>query len=296
MTPAQPWDGFFINLDRSVDRRNHMEEQLRAGGLDHYRRFSGSDGRLIRTSSKRTPGEVGTYLSHLNLLRIAASGDRPIHVLEDDVIVSALTADAISAVIANRVLEQFDLLFLETYVGRDVQHVRRWRAVFDEVRQRAWPVRTADQLRVMDITSSYLFGTTSYLAQPSGMKRVVAVLDEEWRRGPTIPLDRVMQAAARAGRLRIGCLFPFVTSLDLHLNSLSEAKRAERTDDILVQSLLRYSFYVNADIDGVARPAISKLMAARFGETDSVTELHADVLRYYLRRPEGEPAPPASPE
>jgi GR25 family glycosyltransferase involved in LPS biosynthesis len=273
-----------------------MEEQLRAGSLGHYRRFSGSDGRLIRTSSKRAPGEVGTYLSHLNLLRIAANGDRPIHVLEDDVIVSGLTADAISAVIANRVLEQFDLLFLETYVGRDVQHVRRWRAVFDEVRQRAWPVRTADQLRIMDITSNYLFGTTSYLAQPSGMKRVVAVLDEEWRRGPTIPLDRVMQAAARAGRLRIGCLFPFVTSLDLHLNSLSEAKRAERTDDILVQSLLRYSFYVNADIDGVARPAISKLMAARFGETDSVTELHADVLRYYLRRPEGEPAPPASPE
>jgi GR25 family glycosyltransferase involved in LPS biosynthesis len=296
MTLMQPWDGFFINLDRSVDRRNHMEEQLRAGSLGHYRRFSGSDGRLIRTSSKRAPGEVGTYLSHLNLLRIAANGDRPIHVLEDDVIVSGLTADAISAVIANRVLEQFDLLFLETYVGRDVQHVRRWRAVFDEVRHRAWPVRTADQLRVMDITSSYLFGTTSYLAQPSGMKRVVAVLDEEWRRGPTIPLDRVMQAAARAGRLRIGCLFPFVTSLDLHLNSLSEAKRAERTDDILVQSLLRYSFYVNADIDGVARPAISKLMAARFGETDSVTELHADVLRYYLRRPEGEPAPPASPE
>jgi GR25 family glycosyltransferase involved in LPS biosynthesis len=292
----QPWDGFFINLDRSVDRRNHMEEQLRAGGLGHYRRFSGSDGRLIRTSSKRTPGEVGTYLSHLNLLRIAANGDRPIHVLEDDVIVSDLTAGAISAVIANRVLEQFDLLFLETYVGRDVQHVRRWRTALDEVRQRAWPVRTADQLRVMDITSSYLFGTTSYLAQPSGMKRVVAVLDEEWRRGPTIPLDRAMQAAARAGRLRIGCLFPFVTSLDLHLNSLSEAKRAERTDDILVQSLLRYSFYVNADIDGVARPAISKLMAARFGESDSVTELHADVLRYYLRRPEGEPAPSASPE
>jgi GR25 family glycosyltransferase involved in LPS biosynthesis len=296
MTPAQPWDGFFINLDRSVDRRNHMEEQLRAGGLGHYRRFSGSDGRLIRTSSKRTPGEVGTYLSHLNLLRIAANGDRPIHVLEDDVIVSALTAGAISSVIANRVLEQFDLLFLETYVGRDVQHVRRWRAALDEVRQRAWPVRTADQLKVMDITSSYLFGTTSYLAQPSGMKRVIAVLDEEWRRGPTIPLDRAMQAAARAGRLRIGCLFPFVTSLDLHLNSLSEAKRAERTDDILVQSLLRYSFYVDADIDGVARPAISKLMAARYGETDSVTELHADVLQYYLRRPEGEPAPPASPE
>jgi GR25 family glycosyltransferase involved in LPS biosynthesis len=292
----QSWDGYFINLDRSIERRAHMENQLSASGLDHYRRFSASDGKLIRTKSTRTPGEVGTYLSHLNLLRGAAKGDRPIHVLEDDVIVGDLAAAAVSAVIDNRVLEEFDLVFLETYIGRDVQHLRRWHGLLQEVRNRGWPIERGDQLRVIDMTSSYLFGTTSYLAQPSGIKRVVAVLDEEWQRGPTMPLDAAIQKAARARRLRIGCLFPFVTSLDFHLNSASEAGRTERTDDVLVQSLLRYSFYVGADIDGLARPLIRRLIAERFGAPDSMTELHADVLQYYLRRREGESAPPASPE
>jgi GR25 family glycosyltransferase involved in LPS biosynthesis len=293
---GQSWDGFFINLDRSIERRAHMEKQLQAGGLGHYRRFSASDGNLIRTKSTRTPGEVGSYLSHLNLLRVAANGGRPIHVLEDDVVVGDLTAAAVSAVISNRVLDEFDIVFLETYIGRDVQHLRRWRVLLEEAHARAWPIERADQLQVLDITGSYLFGTTSYLAQPSGIKRLVSVLDEEWRRGPAVPLDAAIQKAARARRLRIGCLFPFVTSLDLHLNSVSEAGRAEHTDDVLVQSFLRYSFYVGADIGGVVLPAIRRLMADRFGAPDSVAELHADVLQYYLRRRERDPTPPASPD
>ena len=50
---GQSWDGFFINLDRSTERRAHMEKQLQASGLGHYRRFSASDGNLIRTKSTR---------------------------------------------------------------------------------------------------------------------------------------------------------------------------------------------------------------------------------------------------
>ena len=281
---ALAWDGYFINLDRSVDRRKHMALQLDAAGLSQYRRFPAIDGRLRKAPFIRKPGELGIYQSHSSLLRTAAAGDRPIHVLEDDVVLSDLAASAIALVIGNHVLDQFDLVVLETYIGHDIQNVRGWTQLLSKAKTEAWPVVTAEQLQILDITQIYLFGTTSYLAGPTGAKRVVSILDEEWRRGPTIPVDTVIQKAARAGRLRVGCVFPFVTSLDLVLSMASEAGRNETENDVLVQRLLRYSFYVKADIDGLALPTLSRLIHEKLGTPDSTALFHSQVLQYYLRR------------
>lgn len=92
----QPFDAWFINLDRDVDRRAHMEAELARAGVRAERfpalgadsmpkemrpAFYDPEG---RPHAPMTPGEIGCYASHLALMaRIAASG-RPGLIMEDD--------------------------------------------------------------------------------------------------------------------------------------------------------------------------------------------------------------------
>lgn len=92
---------YIINLDRSAERFARMAVQLDAIGLE-YQRFSAIDGkknwtklsknldqmRFERNVGRRVlPGEIGCYMSHLELWsRIATGPDEIALILEDDVI------------------------------------------------------------------------------------------------------------------------------------------------------------------------------------------------------------------
>jgi glycosyl transferase family 25 len=93
----------FINLDRSSQRRAHMEQQLNAHGL-RYERISGVDGEqaLKNFSSQQQQrffdchgkkilaGELGCYLSHLKALESFLHSDATSAViLEDDALLPA---------------------------------------------------------------------------------------------------------------------------------------------------------------------------------------------------------------
>jgi glycosyl transferase, family 25 len=89
---------YFINLDRSPDRRAFMEQQFARLGM-HAERVTGLDGACGKlpawlaaqfpTASQLTPGEVGCYASHLaTLSKIAAAKHEAAIVLEDDATLS----------------------------------------------------------------------------------------------------------------------------------------------------------------------------------------------------------------
>ena len=91
---------YLINLPRSVDRRQRMEEQLDSLGLD-YTLFPAVDGKARwdelaatldaeafdrNTGRPALPGEVGVYHSHLGVwMDFAATDKSTALVLEDDV-------------------------------------------------------------------------------------------------------------------------------------------------------------------------------------------------------------------
>jgi glycosyl transferase family 25 len=92
--------GFYINLDRAVKRREHIEEQARRYGLSLIR-ISGVDGGKLpadqllayqpATSPKRrlTAGEIGCFLSHRTAWQRIVDGDTTYGaVFEDDVLLS----------------------------------------------------------------------------------------------------------------------------------------------------------------------------------------------------------------
>jgi glycosyl transferase family 25 len=125
MTDAPRLAAYVINLPRSVARRERMEAQLQAMGLD-YRLFPGVDGRAawdrlapsldgdaFRRNVGRSalPGEVGVYHAHLEVWRDFLAGDADVAlVMEDDVVFHPEFKAALSAALGAR--ERWDLLKL----------------------------------------------------------------------------------------------------------------------------------------------------------------------------------------
>src|ERR1700761_1448299 len=91
--------GFYINLDRSPDRRAQIEAELeKLAGIGAYERFAAVDGH----ASPLRPefgfrGMLGCFLSHLGVLEANRDqgGDDWLHVIEDDALVSRLAAPVI---------------------------------------------------------------------------------------------------------------------------------------------------------------------------------------------------------
>ncbi len=98
-----------INLDRDVDRLEHMRTQLTAVGVA-FERFPALRGDALpialqayfEPGAKLTAGEIGCYASHLAILQKMVSGDiaSPALVLEDDLGIGAGFGAVLAALLA----------------------------------------------------------------------------------------------------------------------------------------------------------------------------------------------------
>jgi GR25 family glycosyltransferase involved in LPS biosynthesis len=287
------WRGFYINLDSAARRRGQLEAQLNS--LDiycKYSRYPATDGKMLSPrASSRSPGEIGIFLSHIRLLSDCSQYNEVIHVVEDDAILCDLTAPTIEGAILRSVTDQYDIIFCEMYVPASVGVIGNLNRLYNSVTQNGrHPIETPDQIKIIDVDDLYLFGTTSYIISPRGISRTLAVLNEEWARGPNVPLDRALQYAARSRKLKLGCFFPFVTTVNLQPDQDSSAGRTEAMHDALAQSILRYSFFARREIAAAARPAVDALLRGTAPAPDDATQLQLDVLKYHLLK-NGVPGP-----
>ena len=94
---------YYINLDRSVDRRDYMEEQIERLGIENIERVPGVDGKkansteegkledfkykISYTKRKVKKGEIGCILSHFKAIRKSyENGDEYAIIFEDDIL------------------------------------------------------------------------------------------------------------------------------------------------------------------------------------------------------------------
>jgi GR25 family glycosyltransferase involved in LPS biosynthesis len=279
--------GYFINLDRTAGRRASLERQLREFGIEHrYQRFPAVDGRRIIAGRSTTcaPGEVGIFRSHMDALETALGSDKAVHLMEDDIVLSDLMVPAVDAALHRGVFDRHDIVFTEMFVDRKISTINWYTALYDELTERgARRIETPAQVKVVDVGDTYLFGTTSYVVGPHSVNRVLAVLHREWRKGPTMAIDVLLQKAAQARQLSLACFFPFLTTLDFGLARDSAAGRVESSDKALAHRLLRYSFFARRDIAGVALPLIRQALAKVEPANDGgVLDLQSSILRYLL--------------
>ena len=250
--------GVFINLDRSPERRAAMEAQVRAYGLaDRYRRLPAIDG---------ADGQYACFQSNIAALESAAAG-HAVHVLEDDVLLSGYVPQVVDFVASTDVLDRFDVVFTETLIGPDALELRELKKLFDRH-------KTNETFEVRDITSTYQCGTTSYLVGAANRARVLSALRSGL--GSGLPCDLLLRREARAGRLRLGCVFPFVTSFNLEFESTRQGQDETARDSKRAFDLLRHSFFVDCDHARAERTAAALQPAA----VDPHQKLIAGVLGF----------------
>ena len=170
--------GFYINLDRSAARRAAVEAQLAKFGLsDRYHRFAAVEGNPAGIINPGiAPGEVGCLLSHLTLLKQNVGAGLHVHVMEDDVLLSRHTRPAIETVIASGLIDDYDLLFTETFIPPLARELGRLKALYDrQVASAPGPGERRLNLAVVE----YFHATSSYIANKNAIGRVVAVLDRD---------------------------------------------------------------------------------------------------------------------
>ena len=274
---AAPYRGLYINLDRSVERRERLEAQLSTTGLaGQYARLTAVDGTIVQApTSLVKPAELGCFLSHMRALDLARSWGVPVHVLEDDTILSPHLRLVIEDAIVSKLFDHFDIVYTDTFVHCEPFMLKWMKSVFDGVSARR-PLRLAD-LQVIDLSKQSFAGATSYIVGPRAAERIFALLRQEIATGPKIAFDLFLRDQVLAGRLRAACVFPFLTSIRLETVNRSTLRGQDpRIDDpsVAVMAALRYSFFIDRDLENVAKPyldAATKLAAAK-------SDLHREFL------------------
>lgn len=265
------YNGLYINLDRSTARRDAMERQLDRLELSPlYTRFAAIDGATLNSPrSAIGKGETGCFHSHYRALLSARPRGTFVHILEDDAVLSSNVRPVIEQAITQNVFEQFDVLFTDTFVAPHLGMLKFLKSAFDQLP----PTRplNLNDLKVVDLASQNFSCLTSYVVSAKAIDRVLGLYQQEIALGPRAPVDLFLRAAVNAGQLRAACLFPFITSFDLdEVEKSTLDERSEKTERpaVMVLAALRYSFFVDRDLETAKRALDAATAAARSKSDD----------------------------
>ena len=281
---ALPYHGLYINLDRSTARRDAMERQIDRLGLSPlYSRFTALDGATLNSPrSEIGKGENGCFQSHFRALLSARQRGTCVHMLEDDAVLSPSTRPVIEEAISQNVFDQFDVLFTDTFVMPQLGMLKFLKTAFDELP--ATRPLALNNLKVVDLANQDFACTTSFVVSAKAIDRVLALYQQEIALGPRAPIDLFLRTCVNGGQLRAACLFPFVTSFDLDeaaRTTVTEEAATAKRPSVMVLAALRYSFFVDRDLD-VAKRTLDAATAGTRGKRDEHGALIGQALDFIL--------------
>lgn len=251
MAETASYNGLYINLDRSRERRENFEARAVPLGLSgRYVRFPAVDGAALPVSKfGLRAGEVGAFHSHTRALERARSFGTPVHILEDDAILCEHMAPVIEGAIAARLLESFDILLTDMFVAPHLGILKSLSGAFARVKDAgAGPLRFSD-VQILDLAGQNFACLTSYLVGARGLERVHALCAAELAAGPRLPVDLFIRNCVASGQLRAACTVPFVTSFDFDEVAKSTIVQGEGArPSVAALAALRYSFYAKRDL------------------------------------------------
>jgi GR25 family glycosyltransferase involved in LPS biosynthesis len=258
---VRPWQGYFINFDRSAERRASMEKQLGQAGLSSlYEPFSALDD-APAAASKLTRREIGRVRSHHAVLSAATADASFVHVVEDNVVFSRHLPMALSASIARGAFDAFDVVHLDAIISpNDHTAVEQLKLAFNAGRE----------LRLIEVKNRRFLAASSYLVNQRSLPKVCeALAAETGGNGPARALDLFYLEESQQGRVRAAVLFPYLTSV--------AAAPASAAAIPQVEDALRYAFFADFDLKEARRRVPRFLVTPK---PDSHTEYLLDVLRY----------------
>lgn len=274
------YQGLYINLDRCTERRAAMEAELMRYGLtQHYKRLRGADGNEANIHSPlANAGEIGCFLSHIGALREGMKTGEHLHIVEDDTLFAACTAPTLEWALSSGVADAYDILYTDIAMPLANDSYRLFKNMFDRcVKRDAGGTIIGAEFQAIDLSSVEFLTTSSYLVHKKSLKKLHALYEEEYAAGLRLPIDLFFRNHAKVGSLKIGCLFPFVTSARVEETLTSTVRlRPDASRRFTAANLGRYSFFVGCDWDECQR-----LLDAHIPPLP-VTDRHAQLLAQLL--------------
>jgi GR25 family glycosyltransferase involved in LPS biosynthesis len=280
-----PYRGVFINLDRSVARRERMEAELSRFGLGgRYSRLAAIEGAFLPAPlGTLKPGEAGAFLSHARALEGALGGGSALHVLEDDALLSEHVGPVIAEAVASGLFRGFDLLFTDVLLSTHLGMLKALKAVFDQATlPPARLLRLAD-LKPIDLGRENFSCLTSYVVGPASIAKLLALYRTELAQTQPRPVDLFVRDCVQSGRLKAALLFPFVTSF--RLDEIAPSTVAAASDptraSVMVLAVLRYLFFVGRDL-ALARACLDRATKESRRPENAHHDMMAQALEFIL--------------
>jgi len=236
--------GVYINLDRALERRSAIEQQLAALELPYpVRRLAAIDGLQQKDlPAKLTPSQYGCWLSHLCAIESSIENDDHLYVVEDDVVLSDALVDLPSMVEAVESASggDWDLLYLDATVVEveDMCSMFEWT-------ERA---RRDQQLGFVRVPANFtLYGLLSYVVNSRRKQSLARFLREHIGRGK--PIDSITAHGIHQGALKAYVTVPLLTCG----SELARSSQIEAGDDgrNLAWLLFRRLCFVHRDAESL---------------------------------------------
>lgn len=218
--------GLYINLDRAEGRRARLNAELTLFELgDRYRRIRGvADDEPYR----------GCWKSHAKAIAQAGRIGGIVHIIEDDVLLSARVKPFLESPQLTEMLTCFDIVFLSMWVDP----FPRSRHLYAKIAAMADGGHAYVDLRLARIGSM-----DSYVVAPRSVAKVAQLLTDRLDRRPPIALDAYLDQLVKAGTLTAATLVPFLTCIDLVTGVHSTIQLIDREAQARYVKL-RTSFFV----------------------------------------------------
>jgi len=237
-------DGHYINLDRSVARRTHIEKQIRALGIESMiRRFAAVDGETVGPFD--TALNNRTWACRQSHEKIIDGGDAESStiILEDDVEISQAFPDIVTDEAMQKFMEDeptTDIVFLEC--GFTWRSLPLLLAKADSrMTWRSSPSGKDDSGRynlssvdILDARGIYAWSAAAYIVTPAG-KRTLRGLFSTLRDQPDVPIDVLYKHWMDTGELEGKILIPFLATPHSEISSTIDHAPSELVDPVPVE-------------------------------------------------------------
>jgi GR25 family glycosyltransferase involved in LPS biosynthesis len=267
--------GFFINLDRSPERRAEVEKQLQLLGLtQRYRRFAAANGNTLGVPNpKLLEGEIGCFISHYLVLKENLGAAAPLHVVEDDVLFSGYTEPAIKS-LPPETLGHYDIIFTDIHIPLSNELLKRYKDSYDASVKREDDGHVVQvNFNIVDLADGNFAATSGMVISPGGVKKLHALYRTELERGAEQPVDLFLRRKVVTGEVKAGCIFPFVTSVRFGAALGTTLGTPGVRQQALAGQIARHAFFINANFDACLAYARENLPAPEDRQQEILTHV-----------------------
>ena len=251
MNDTTDYAGFYINLDRSEARRAETEAELARHNLSsRYQRFAAAEGNVLNAPNPENlnAGALGCFTSHYLLLKENLGSEKHLHIIEDDVFFASCAERVIHWVIASGFLDAYDIVYTDLSIPLRNEIYKLYKADYDKAvtRSASGGIQSV-AFEVLNMRERTFASTSSFLVNRASIGKLHDMLGAELMKGAEGPVDLVLRYKNFQGALKVGCIFPFVTSVGIKNTLASTVDTNPDRDMELAMTLARMMFFIESD-------------------------------------------------